>query len=550
MRIDYLMTNKGITLYNEWINEIRNLPESNSFRKQLERMEEKFITSKNPTRHFDFDERLNTLLDKAYRLVQNYTRFKEISNINESKKITVIDSIMGSGKTTYILEEIIKKVLIKTPAEIQEMYDCGIFNEEELKKYSTVTNRFLCVVPLLSECTRYKDEIINAEIFEPDSQKGKGSKRDHLKQLLKQEKNIITTHALIKLIDEETIELLNALNYTLIIDEELSVIEIFDDISNKDLRDLHKNGYITKDEQGFLQWNPQDDDTEFRYDDIKRLCNFNCLMEYTTNKETDIILWNFPFKFFNIFKKTYICTYLWDGSIQKAYFDLHKIKYQHKMIHEKKLIDYNKNLEFETKKHLKSLINIYIGEANRIGDVPPLSKRGRKSHPLSKSWYIKNFNEYEKDYLAEKEITKQGKEYRTTNLIKVMKNNLYNIYHNVFRGNVNSKMWTCYEGFNSKWKRILQGDGYKKCFVPCNSKGTNEYSDRYNLAYLIDFNNNPIITNFFQSRGITINENLYSLSALLQWIWRSRIRNGEQINLYIPSERMRNLLILWLNNRV
>ena len=44
-----------------------------------------------------------------------------------------------------------------------------------------------------------------------------------------------------------------------------------------------------------------------------------------------------------------------------------------------------------------------------------------------------------------------------------------------------------------------------------------------------------------------MNEDLYSLSELIQWIYRSRIRNGEKINLYIPSKRMRELLIDWLN---
>ena len=34
---------------------------------------------------------------------------------------------------------------------------------------------------------------------------------------------------------------------------------------------------------------------------------------------------------------------------------------------------------------------------------------------------------------------------------------------------------------------------------------------------------------------------------MLQWIWRSRIRKGENINIYIPSMRMRQLLKNWLD---
>ena len=35
---------------------------------------------------------------------------------------------------------------------------------------------------------------------------------------------------------------------------------------------------------------------------------------------------------------------------------------------------------------------------------------------------------------------------------------------------------------------------------------------------------------------------------MLQWIWRSAIRDGKPINAYIPSKRMRELLINWMND--
>ena len=41
---------------------------------------------------------------------------------------------------------------------------------------------------------------------------------------------------------------------------------------------------------------------------------------------------------------------------------------------------------------------------------------------------------------------------------------------------------------------------------------------------------------------IEIDEDGFALSELLQWIWRSQIRQGKPIILYIPSKRMRELL--------
>lgn len=37
-----------------------------------------------------------------------------------------------------------------------------------------------------------------------------------------------------------------------------------------------------------------------------------------------------------------------------------------------------------------------------------------------------------------------------------------------------------------------------------------------------------------------------TLRYLLKWIGKSQIHNGKPIDLYIPSERMRNLLINWM----
>jgi hypothetical protein len=57
----------------------------------------------------------------------------------------------------------------------------------------------------------------------------------------------------------------------------------------------------------------------------------------------------------------------------------------------------------------------------------------------------------------------------------------------------------------------------------------------------------PIVKTFIESRGVAVNQDQYALSALVQWIFRSAIRDGKPITLYIPSERMRGLLMDWLN---
>lgn len=55
---------------------------------------------------------------------------------------------------------------------------------------------------------------------------------------------------------------------------------------------------------------------------------------------------------------------------------------------------------------------------------------------------------------------------------------------------------------------------------------------------------------FFQQRGIQVDEDMLALSDLLQWIFRSRIREGEPIEIHIPSKRMRALFKQWLEGEM
>ena len=53
---------------------------------------------------------------------------------------------------------------------------------------------------------------------------------------------------------------------------------------------------------------------------------------------------------------------------------------------------------------------------------------------------------------------------------------------------------------------------------------------------------------FYQKHGIEVDEDIYALSIMVQWIWRSAIRDGNKVNLYIPSKRMRTILIKWIED--
>ena len=93
----------------------------------------------------------------------------------------------------------------------------------------------------------------------------------------------------------------------------------------------------------------------------------------------------------------------------------------------------------------------------------------------------------------------------------------------------------------------VRGKGYTKAFVTFNTKATNQYKDRDCLVYVANLFMNVNEKKFYELHGIYIDEDMYALSIMVQWIWRSAIREGGEVNLYIPSRRMRNLLIDWMD---
>lgn len=376
--------------------------------------------------------------------------------------------------------------------------------------------KFLCIVPLLDECERYKKDT-NIDIVDPEKW---GSKWKHFRYLIENEQNIVTTHALIQKMDLDILELLKSKDYILMIDECLDVLSPYK-ISRDDIKIIFNENLVSIDEDGFLIWNEDKKPYKGAFGDIKRLCSFKSLMGFkkeNSNELARILMWNFPVDFFKCFDESYIFTYLWEGSIQKSYFDIHGIKYEKYMLNEKKeLINHDLQIEYTKRKSVSHLIDIYDGKFNNIG-----LKIG-KSNPLSKTWF-------------------EEKRKKNVSIFEQLKKNTENYFRTITQTESTDNMYTVFKPYS----KYVKGKGYAKGFVACNARGTNEYRDRRALAYLLNYFIHPDIRQFINHYNIDFNEDLFSLSALLQWIWRSQIRDGKPIQIYIPSERMRGLLQHWI----
>lgn len=368
--------------------------------------------------------------------------------------------------------------------------------------------KILYITPFLTEVERIIKSCPDKHFYQPKDNV-KNSKLEGIKYLFKHGKNVVSTHALFHYFDQEAVDLAYNNNYILIMDEVADVVDDLD-ITPKDLEViLEKFAYI--DNNHLLKW--KDSDYAGKYDEYKRLADIDCIGVY--NKTATV--WLFPISTFRAFRKIYILTYLFQAQTQKYYYDYFKIKYNYLYVKGNSPETYQlvtEPQEYQYQDYNKLIHILDNDRMNQIGDL---------NGALSKSWYVRNSN---------------------NGLLKILKNNCINFFTHITHTKSQYNIWTTFK----KFKNDVSGKGYSKGFLPSNIRATNNYRDRTAVAYLINKFFDPIIKNFFIENGVDVDEDAFAISEMLQWIWRSAIRDDKEIQLYIPSKRMRELLQDWMNN--
>ncbi|MGI6687991.1 MAG: DEAD/DEAH box helicase family protein [Christensenellales bacterium] len=398
-------------------------------------------------------------------------------------RIMVLDSIMGSGKTTQIFHHI---------------------NKNPKRKY-------VCAVRYLDEISRYIKECPNANFITPSDELF-GSKQAHFHVLLNDCQNIIVTHELFRriFIMQHELELLHTYNYELIMDETAEVIEILN-ISPHDKEEILLR-YVEVGEDYLVRWTCRD--YSGNHEEIKRRIESQAIRYYKGS-----FLWLLPINLIKAFSSVFIVTFLFEGSHMSAYLRIHGLSYDYFHVRNHKLVPGKQNVS-EILPEIREKLDIYDGKFNDIGDPKTA---------LSVSWYE----------------NKQNKE-----LVKKLERNARNYLEKECKACVSQAQWTVFKDKSkkgSKKKQSLCGKYYVSSFVACNAVATNEHKDRKHLAYLVNVFDNPMIRQWFIEQGSVPDEEKYALSQMMQWIWRSAIREGNPITVYIPSKRMRNILKKFLS---
>lgn len=360
-------------------------------------------------------------------------------------------------------------------------------------------NGYVYITPYLTEIDRVIASVGENRIKQPDNM-GKG-KADSFNLLIREGHNVVSTHALFPDITKESIDLIKEYGYTLILDEVIGVVEHL--YANKYDIEALLTCFLDIAEDGKATWKEEKKNYNkggFSY--WKNFADKNQL--YFCNNQ--FFVWVFPVEIFNAFKDIYICTYLFDYQLQKYYYDLHNIEYQKVSVRNGKIIPY----ELQT----DNLDKIHILEKHKINNI------GDNMGTLSKTWYSDNIN-------------------KDSSFSVLFKNNMVNFCRNIVRAKSKDVLWTSFKDFHS----YISAKGFRKSYLVSNARATNEYMDRHCIMYCINKFLQPFVIKYFTSKDVYIDEDKYALSELIQFIYRSAVRNGEDVYCYIPSKRMRTLLI-------
>lgn len=383
--------------------------------------------------------------------------------------------------------------------------------------------KFVYITPYLEEAERIRRSCPKLRFKEPNNKLPEyGFKKyTHTVELLTSGENITSTHSMFLRYSDDMIDIIKKHGYTLIIDEAVDVLRQAD-IGAQDVGLLDSAGWLTK-KDFYIDVKPQFDYKEGVFSEVVSLAKGNRLIDMRDYGGVEAYyFWVFSKDILEAFSDVIVLTYLFESQTMKYYMDIHNMTYTKigVRVDENGLYQFGEYMEYipEYTATLSSKIHIFENKKlNAVGD---------NKHALSHSWFAKcTAAQHEKKELLRRNV-----------------NNFFINYHR--DKPVKRRLWSTY----NLGKKILRSKGYFYNDIAFNAKATNDYKDRDVLAYCVNVFMQPCEKNFLIKNGVEVREDEHALSVMIQWIWRSAIREGNEIWIYIPSKRMRDLLKDWIQS--
>ena len=404
-------------------------------------------------------------------------------------KIEVLDAIMGSGKTQGII-----KWMLSNP-----------------------NNKYLYISPMLKEVEERIPEACESLEFTFPTTEDHRTKSQHLLELLTDGCNISFTHSLFSELSQDHLDQIEKQEYVMVIDEEVSLIEPYQGKYKKgDIVSLEEAGHIRVDEDNLGKvewlWDSMSDGTQ--YSGLKRLCSIDML--YCSKRSRDMMVTQLPMALVRSAQRTIILSYLFKGSVMESFLKLKGLEV----------------VDFTEVQLMKKTEDVLEQAKSLITFCSLPSTNAVKSYGMSSTWYSTN--------ATKDQLKKVGAAIRA-------------VYRRVGKDNLLVTLPKDNTQKDSSRFLIPKEVNVDDVFLYCGARATNIYSHKSVALHAYNRYVNKVVKAYLQDYGLELDavpdDDQFALSEMVQWLWRTRIRNDQPIDVYILSSRMQRLLSSWLDGK-
>ena len=377
----------------------------------------------------------------------------------------------------------------------------------------------LVVVQTLGEVERILSSVSEGRLYAPkEAGKTYRTKGEQLEPLVHAGKSIVMTHSLYEragmLAQQGAFS-----RYQIIIDEVPNAVSVFDvELTSESFNEFYVGpGYCRVREDQLVVMTDKGGKDEERLKDAldeKLINGFKSRRLYYDGKRH--FMQTIPTSLFTHANGVMVLTFLSEGSLFLKFLRSHEIEYEvlkstacnRKFIQEAKC-----NLKIHAMMSLKNVSFAY----------------SKQTSYLVKSQEVKSVRS------TLKNLRQRG--LANVDLSKVIITCAKSNWFHRSSGKINKAK----SGLFSTDSRMFKGSNW----LPNTTRGTNNYSNCSHAIYLYEQNANPILLNWLDANNAEF-RSAYALTEVVQWLWRTRLRRGEPVDVYMPSKKMRELIQAWL----
>jgi len=395
-------------------------------------------------------------------------------------------------------------------------YPCGSGKTTRMIEGFRPENKYLVILPMLTEVTRIIEGSKDIEFVQPHvNDNEQGTKTSSLEAQLLLGNNIATTHKMYeRLVPMVKAGLLD--DYDIIIDEVPNVVRSVRSKSRTSIQEFYVDaGYMDVDVGTGLvrptsKWRQnQEQVSDTLSPKILKYAESGCLYL----QDGEMFIWALPQCILSAGNSVTVMTYKAEGSMLLPY--LRKL---------------GLSFEVSNDNHLEEDFRTKAAELITIEDIGALSKlkltySGQEKGVSSSSYYSR--------------VSRSLKNLKERRLVGVDINNILIT--------CKKDAWLKASNDNQPKPGVFAKNSRLKDanWISNTTRGTNDFIHCSHLVYLYGQNINLVVARWLGNSSRAFND-AYALTELIQWVWRSRVRKGEPITLYLPSPRMRRLFEDWL----